>query len=113
MLIIELTDREMRGTRAAVLEAVTDQIFDSEPDLLARSDLLLSEWSADARTADPESKTPRVVQVDEVTLEAVSRSLAHAAASIEEWELPIRIGLTRDQLDLLDARIAARRGGTH
>lgn len=113
MLIIELTDREMGGIRAAVLEAVTDQIFNSEPDLEARADLLLSEWSADARTSGSESKTHRVAQVDDVTLEVVGRSLAHGAASIEEWELPIRVGLTRDQLDLLDARIAARRGGAH
>lgn len=109
MSSIELSEQEIRGTRAAVLEAVTDQIFQSEPDVLARSEVLLFELSARAATAASESMMPRVLPADAVSLEAVGRSLAHVAASVEGWELPIRIGLSRDQLDELGARIAACR----
>jgi hypothetical protein len=108
---IELSALEVRGARAAVLEALTDQVFDAEPDLLAQSEYLLAELSTGGTPAEGAARPSRTVQIDSVGLEVVDRSFAHAAASIEGWELSIRIGLTVDQLHELRSRISALRRG--
>ncbi|MCO7237744.1 MULTISPECIES: hypothetical protein [unclassified Aeromicrobium] len=95
---LEVTYRELHGARAAVLEAVTDEIFDVEPDILARADELLADLSSG-----------RQVSGDVASLEVIDRSLRHVAVSIEPWEMAIRVGLTMTELDLLSRRVATAR----
>ena len=95
---LELTDRELHGARAAVLEAVTDEVFHVEPHILARANELLADLSSG-----------RQVSRDVASLEVIDRSLRHVAVSIESWEMAIRVGLTMTELDVLSRRVASAR----
>lgn len=109
---IDLNGRETHGVRASLLEAITDGVFDSEASTLEQSDRLLADLAAGTARATHGPQESRTIEMDAGTLVLIDRSLAHVAASIGAWELPIRVGLTNEELVELRARFAALARGS-
>lgn len=92
-MLIEVTLREIFGMRAAVLDAWTDAVFDDEPGAPKLCERLMDDFHVHVGFEFPLPKAKRRLEVDDLSLGVVAKSLEHVGTWMGEEDMQILLGL--------------------
>ena len=111
MVQIQVTSRELNGIRKAVLDAWTDHVFDQDPKRSEVCEKFLREFMIDTWFDWPVPRTPRVIEISDLTLEVVARSLAHSGTWMDDRDMRNILDLAWTEWEELRTYIEACRAG--
>ncbi|MFT3943637.1 MAG: hypothetical protein QM705_07415 [Ancrocorticia sp.] len=92
-MLIEVTLREIFGMRAAVLDAWTDAVFDDELGASKLCERLMDDFQVRVGCEFPAPNSPRLLEIDDLSLDVVARSLKHAGTWMREGDMQVLLGL--------------------